>query len=152
MSLELLQHIPNALLRDVVHGIGLVHLVLHVVTRRRGAELQRGRIFLRVLLQLLYLLRTLAGAEYQDSGGKRIQRSCMSRLDAFHALSPRDALAHKGQRAEARHAVWLVDAYYFAFPEIHLVNHYQRMTREQHDDNDASHYDAIYAKGLEAIL
>ena len=64
--------------------IGLVHLMLHVIARRGGSQLQGGRIFLAMQLQPFDLLGSLAGAEDEHPCCQRVERTGMSHLHALH--------------------------------------------------------------------
>ena len=113
------EHLLDAFAGDVRGGEGLLHLMLHVVAGGGGSQLQGGGIFLGVQLQALYLLGLLARAEYEHTGGQRVEGAGMANLHPAHTYLTRYACAHESQGAERGHAVGLVDVYVFAFCEIH---------------------------------
>jgi hypothetical protein len=56
---ETRQRLANQFLGDMGNGIGMIDLVLHIVTRSGGSELEGGRVLLGMELQALYLFGAL---------------------------------------------------------------------------------------------
>ena len=113
------QRLANGVFGDVGGGKGLVDLVLHIIARRGGAQLQRGFILLGMGLQRLYLLGTLAGAEYQHAGSQRVEGAGVAYLDSM-SEGVGQHVAHVGQRLEAGNAIGLVDGKYLTCLEVHV--------------------------------
>lgn len=105
----------NISLRDAF-VIGLLQ-----VERRRGSpQTERGHILFRMGLKFLYPLRCLTGADEQDTGGQRIERTGMSHFQFLHSQSLAQQVTYLGHQPERRPLVWLVKSQYFSFLEIHL--------------------------------
>ena len=77
---ETLQHFLNLLTCDMSRRILLVHGMLHIITGRRGSQLERCRIFLRMLLQFLNLFGGPSRTENEHTGCQWIECSGMSDL------------------------------------------------------------------------
>ena len=104
--------------------------MLTVVAGGGGTELQRGLIDLGMGLQGLYLLGTLARAEYQYACGQWVEGAGMAYLDPV-AQRVGKQVAHMGQGPKAGQLVGLVDGKYLACLEVHK----DRLKREQQRDD-----------------
>ncbi len=122
IALELCQFLYDQFPCDMGRGIGLIHWVLHVVTGRGGPQLQGSRVFLRMELQTLYLLRRLPCAEDEDARGQGVERTRMSHLDTLHADAFGNDIADVRQCPETRHPVRLVDVDIRALLEVHRAS------------------------------
>ena len=120
---EIGKHALYQLACDVRRGIGRIDLMFHIVAGCRSAQLQGGRILFVVQLQTLYLLRLLASTQYQHTCGQRVEGPRMSYLHPSDTHTSRHTGPHKGQRAEGRHPIGLVDVYVFSLYEVHLIDH-----------------------------
>ena len=113
--------LKNQLPRNVLRGIGLVDLMLHIVAVRRGTELQRGGVLFGMALQRFDLLRAAPRAEDEHPRSQRIKRSGMSHLHLLpHRL--REEVTAVGQRPEAAHAIRLVDGDDLSLDKIHAYS------------------------------
>ena len=103
---------------------GFVDRVFQVVTGRCGPQLNGGFILFGVCLQFFNALGGLARDKDKDTRCKRVQRTSMSSLHAFHAQLLREQIAYMGQGTKAGYLVRFVDGDDFSRIEVH---HIQRL-------------------------
>ena len=116
---EACQRLAQQRLGDVLRGVCRIDGLFEVEARSRGAELQRGDVFLDVCLQFFDTLRRLACADNHHACCQRVERAGMPHLELLYAEPFGQLPTYLAHHVEACPPQRFVEAKYLSFYEVH---------------------------------